>query len=181
MTTEIRVNATNAALSALLSAMPNLVPVRVGKSNGYAMNTGVQDENGNPVYVVIDVTAKNTTATKTAPAFDYNASVAAYEAWVAEQANKPAKGEGGSTAKRKAESEANAAKREAQCKVIREWVAANMGDDDRMTATDFKNAIPEFAEESIMQVGTLLKMVVADAITLDMETEKGKKYYTKHQ
>lgn len=181
MTTESRINATNAALSALLSAMPNLVPVRVGKSNGYAMNTGVQDENGNPVYVVIDVTAKNTTATKTAPAFDYEASVAAYAEWVAEQANKPTKGEGSSTAKRNAEREANAAKREAQCKVIREWVAANMGDDDRMTATDFKAAIPEFAEESVMTVGTLLKQVVSDGVTLDMETEKGKKFYTKHQ
>jgi hypothetical protein len=147
----------------------------------YVLDTGVKDENGATVYVTFDLTAKNTTPTKTAPAFDYDAAVAAYAEWVAEQANKPAKGEGGSTAKRKAEQEANAAKREAQCKVIREWVAANMGENDRMTATDFKNAIPEFAEESIMQVGTLLKMVVADAVTLDMETEKGKKYYTKHQ
>lgn len=180
MTNEIRINATNAALSALLSAMPHLVPVRVGKSNMYAMDTGVKDENGAPVYVTFDLTVKNTQPTKTAPAFDYEASVAAYAEWLAEQANKPAKGEG-STAKRNAEREANAAKREAQCKVVREWVAANMGDDDRLTATDFKNAIPEFAEESIMQVGTILKQVLADGVTLDMETEKGKKYYTKHQ
>lgn len=179
MTNELRISASSSALSALLSAMPNLVPVRIGKNNCYALDTGVKDENGNTVYVTIDLTVKNTEPTKTAPAFDYNAAVEAYGAWVAEQANKPPKGEGSS--KRKADAEANAAKREAACKVIRDWVAANMTEDDRMTATDFKNAIPEFADESIMQVGTLLKMVVADGITLDRETEKGKNYYTKHQ
>ena len=180
MTNEVRTNATNTALSALLSAMPNLAPVRIGKSNMYAMDTGVKDENGAPVYVTIDLTVKNTQPTKTNPAFDYEASVTAYAEWVDEQANKSAKGEG-SSAKRNAEREANAAKREAQCKVIREWVAANMNDNDRLTATDFKNAIPEFENETIMQVGTLLKQVLADRVTLDMETEKGKKFYTKHK
>ena len=77
MKNEIRV-AANASVDAMLNAtMPGLIPVRVAKKDCYAVDTGVKDENGNTVFATVEITVKNPEATKTAPAFDLDAAIAA--------------------------------------------------------------------------------------------------------
>ena len=74
MKNEIRV-AAQSAIDSILTAIPNLIPVRVGKKDGYAIDTGVKDENGKPVYAVVEATIKNTEDTKTSQAFDLDAAM----------------------------------------------------------------------------------------------------------
>lgn len=154
MKSEIRVAAAT-AVETLLTAIPNLIPVRVGKKDGYAIDTGVKDENGNPVYAVIEATVKNTEATKTTPAFDLDAAVAAR----AENDNKPKK-EAKST-EPDPEKEARAAKRDAQKDIVLAWCVANLSDEG-MSTTDIKAQIPELDGVTIMQVGTYLKAIAAE-------------------
>ena len=57
----------------LTSYISNLVPVRVAKKDGFALETPIVDENGKPIVVVINATAKKNEATKTCEAFDREA------------------------------------------------------------------------------------------------------------
>lgn len=154
MKNEIRVAAAT-AVESMLTAIPNLIPVRVGKKDGYAIDTGVKDENGNPVYAVVDITIKNPDATKNAPAFDFDAAVAAR----IEHDNQPKK-----EAKKDEpdpEKEARAAKRNADKETLLAWCVANLSDEP-LTATDIKEAVPEMESITIMQVGTYLKAIAAE-------------------
>jgi hypothetical protein len=173
MKNEIRVAANTAVENLLTAAMPNLIPVRVAKKDGYAIDTGMKDENGNTVYAVVEVTVKNTEATKTAPAFDLDAAIAAR----AENDNKPKK-----ESKPKQDDPEAAAKREKrehQQKLVADWCMVNLTSEP-MTTTDIHAAIPELAGVSIMQVGTYLKNVAADnAETIKREVVKGKPYYSR--
>lgn len=154
MKNEIRVAAAT-AVESLLTAIPNLIPVRVGKKDGYAVDTGVKDENGNPVYAVIEATVKNTEATKTTPAFDLDAAIAARK----ENDEKPKKE--AKSAEPDPEKEARAAKREQEKATLLAWCAENLSDEP-LTATNIKEAIPEMAALTIMAVGSHLKALAAD-------------------
>ena len=154
MKSEIRVAAAT-AVESLLTAIPGLVPVHVGKKDGYAIDTGVKDENGKPVYAVIEATVKNTEATKTTPAFDLDAAIAAR----AENDSKPKKE--AKSAEPDPEKEARAAKREQEKAVLLAWCVANLSDEP-LTATDIKEAVPEMESITIMQVGTYLKAIAAE-------------------
>lgn len=172
MKSEIRVAAAT-AVESLLTAIPNLIPVRVGKKDGYAIDTGVKDENGNPVYAVIEATVKNTEATKTTPAFDLDAAVAAR----AENDSKPKK-EAKST-EPDPEKEARAAKREQEKAVLLAWCAENLSDEP-LTATNIKDAIPEMAALTVMAVGSHLKALAADNPgIIKRDTVGGKVVYTR--
>jgi hypothetical protein len=172
MKSEIRVAAAT-AVESLLTAIPNLIPVRVGKKDGYAVDTGVKDENGNPVYAVIEATVKNTEATKTTPAFDFDAAVAAR----AENDSKPKK-EAKST-EPDPEKEARAAKREQEKAVLLAWCAENLSDEP-LTATNIKNAVPEMASLTIMAVGSHLKALATDnPDVIKRDTVGGKVIYTR--
>lgn len=173
MKNEIRV-AANAAVENLIAAsVAGLIPVRVAKKDCYAIDTGVKDENGNTVFATVEITVKNTEATKTSPAFDLDAAIAAR----AENDAKP------KTEKKPKqddpEAEAKRAKRNAEQELVKEWCMVNLTEEG-MTTTDIKAAIPELAEVSVMQVGTYLKNIAADnAETVKREVVKGKPYYSR--
>lgn len=172
MKSEIRVAAAT-AVESLLTSIPNLIPVRVGKKDGYAVDTGVKDENGNPVYAVIEATVKNTEATKTTPAFDLDAAVAARK----ENDAKPKK-EAKST-EPDPEKEARAAKREQEKAVLLAWCAENLSDEP-LTATNIKDAVPEMAPLTVMAVGSHLKALAADNPgVIKRDTVGGKVVYTR--
>lgn len=172
MKSEIRVAAAT-AVESLLTAIPNLIPVRVGKKDGYAVDTGVKDENGNPVYAVIEATVKNTEATKTTPAFDLDAAIAARQ----ENDEKPKKE--AKSAEPDPEKEARAAKREQEKAVLLAWCAENLSDEP-LTATNIKEAIPEMAALTVMAVGSHLKALAADNPgIIKREMANGKVVYTR--
>lgn len=172
MKSEIRVAAAT-AVESLLTAIPNLIPVRVGKKDGYAVDTGVKDENGNPVYAVIEATVKNTEATKTTPAFDLDAAIAAR----AENDAKPKKE--AKSAEPDPEKEARAAKREQEKATLLAWCAENLSDEP-LTATNIKEAIPEMAALTVMAVGSHLKALAADNPgVIKREMANGKVVYTR--
>lgn len=173
MKNEVRVAASAAAEEIIIANVPGLIPVRVAKKDCFALDTGKKDENGNTVFATVEITVKNTEATKTSPAFDLDAAIAAR----AENDAKPKK-----ESKPKAsdpEADAKRAKREAEQKVVEEWCIANLTDEG-MTTTDIKAAIPEVAETSVMQVGTYLKNIAADnPDTIKRVVVKGKPYYSR--
>jgi hypothetical protein len=156
MKSEIRVAAATAVENLLASIPTNLIPVRVGKKDGYAVDTGVKDENGNPVYAVIEATVKNTEATKTTPAFDLNEAVVARAEHNDSKPKKEAK-----SAEPDPEKEARAAKREQEKAVLLAWCAENLSDEP-LTATDIKKSVPEMESLTIMMVGSYLKALAAD-------------------
>ena len=173
MKNEIRVAANAAVDSMLTAAMTNLIPVRVAKKDCYAVDTGMKDENGNTVYATVEITVKNPEATKTAPAFDLDAAIAAR----AENDAKP------KTEKRPKqddpEAEAKRAKRNAEQELVKEWCMVNLTEEG-MTTTDIKAAIPELSEVSVMQVGTYLKNIAQDENNgVKREVVKGKPYYSR--
>lgn len=172
MKSEIRVAAAT-AVESLLTAIPNLIPVRVGKKDGYAIDTGVKDENGNPVYAVLEATVKNTEATKTTPAFDLDAAIAAR----AENDAKPKKE--AKSAEPDPEKEARAAKREQEKATLLAWCAENLSDEP-LTATNIKDAVPEMAALTVMAVGSHLKALAADNPgIIKREMANGKVVYTR--
>ena len=172
MKSEIRVAAAT-AVESLLTSIPNLIPVRVGKKDGYAVDTGVKDENGNPVYAVIEATVKNTEATKTTPAFDLDAAVAARQ----ENDAKPKKE--AKPAKSDPEKEARAAKREQEKEILLAWCAENLSDEP-LTATNIKEAVPEMAPLTVMAVGSHLKALATDNPgIIKRDTVGGKVVYTR--
>lgn len=173
MKNEIRVSATNAIEAIVEAHVPGLIPVRVAKKDCYAIDTGVKDENGNTVFATVEITVKNTEATKTSPAFDLDAAIAA-------RAENDAKPKTEKKAKEvDPEAEAKRAKRNAEQELVKEWCMVNLTDEP-MTTTDIKAAIPELAEVSVMQVGTYLKNIAADnADTIKREVVKGKPYYSR--
>lgn len=173
MKSEIRTNAASAIETALLNAMPGLTPVRVGKKDGYAIDTGVKDENGNPIYAVVDITIKNPEATKTAPAFDFDAAVAART----EHDNQPKKE--AKSAEPDPEKEARAAKRNADKETLLAWCVTNLSNEP-LTATDIKEAVPEMESITIMQVGTYLKAIAAENPSIvNRALVNGKVVYTR--
>ena len=173
MKNEIRV-AANSAVEALIEGhVPGLVPVRVAKKDCYAIDTGVKDENGNTVFATVEITVKNTEATKTSPAFDLDAAIAA-------RAENDAKPKTEKKAKEvDPEADAKRAKRNAEQELVKDWCMVNLTDEP-MTTTDIKAAIPELAEVSVMQVGTYLKNIAQDEGNgVKREVVKGKPYYSR--
>lgn len=173
MKNEIRVAATTAVENIVTANVPGLIPVRVAKKDCFAIDTGMKDESGNTVFATVEITVKNTEATKTSPAFDLDAAIAAR----AENDAKPKK-----ESKPKdsdPEADAKRAKRNAEQEMVKDWCMVNLTDEP-MTTTDIKAAIPELAEVSVMQVGTYLKNIAADnADTIKREVVKGKPYYSR--
>lgn len=173
MKNEVRVAAAT-AVESLLAAIPNLIPVRVAKKSGYAIDTGVKDENGKPVYAVIDFTIKNTEDTQTTPAFDLNAAIAERKVYDSQPKKVSLKKD-----EPDPEKEARAAKREQEKAVLLAWCAENLSDEP-LTATDIKNAIPEMASLVVMTIGSHLKALAADNPgIIKRDTVNGKVVYTR--
>lgn len=171
MKNEVRIAATTAALS-LLSNVPNLIPVRVAKKDGYAIDTGVFDENGKPVYAVLDLTIKNTEDTKTSQAFDLEAA----KQERIDHDNAPKKEVKSKEAD--PEAEAKRAKREAQKQALAAWCEANLTDQP-MTTSDIQQACEDMEGVTIMQVGTWLGAIAKESDSIKREVVKGKPLYSK--
>ena len=174
MKNEIRVAANSAVVSALREALgEKIVPVRVAKKDGYAFDTGVKDENGKPVYAVIEATVKNTEDIKTSKAFDLEEAVQAR----VDAENAPKK-EAKPKKEADPEAEAKRAKSQAMKEMVAEWCMENLTSEG-MTTSDIKNAIPELADVSVMQIGTWLTAIAKDNPSIQRDVVKGKPYYSK--
>ena len=171
MKNEVRIAASNAAHEIVKNAISSLIPVLVAKKEGYALDTGMKDENGKPIYAVIDVTVKNTEDTKTSQAFDLEACVQALQ----DKMNAPKK----VSLKKEADPEAEAkrAKREEQKHALHVWLTENLT--EQMTTTDIQKACPEMNGISVMQVGTWLTAIAKDDPSIQRDVVKGKPYYSK--
>ena len=169
MKNEIRV-AAQSAINSILTAIPNLIPVRVGKKDGYAIDTGVKDENGKPVYAFIEATIKNTEDTKTSQAFDLDAAIAARTEHDA-QPKKEVKSKEADP-----EAEAKRAAHKERERITEEWCMTNLSGEG-LTASDIKAAIPELAEITVMQVGTYLKTISERNPSIQRNVVKGKPTY----
>ena len=171
MKNEIRV-AASTAVENLLSLLPNLTPVRVAKKDGYAFDTGVKDENGKPIYAVIEATVKNTEDTKTSKAFDLEEAVQAR----IDAENAPKKE--AKPKKEDPEAEAKRAKREEQKQALHAWLMENLTD-EAMTTTDIQCACPEVADVSVMQIGSWMTAIAKEDPSIQRDVVKGKPYYSK--
>lgn len=173
MKMEVRVAASTAVETALREALGSrIVPVTVAKKDGFAFDTGVKDENGKPVYAVIEATVKNTEDTKTSQAFDLESAVQAR----IDKENAPKK-EAKPKKEADPEAEAKRAKREAQKQALAEWCEMNLSDTP-MTTTDIKAGCPEMEEISIMQVGTWMTAIAKEDSSIKRDVVKGKPFYS---
>ena len=173
MKSEIRVAASTAVETALREALgQRIVPVRVAKKDGYAFDTGVKDENGKPVYAVIEATVKNTEDTKTSKAFDLEEAVQAR----IDAENAPKKE--AKPKKEDPEAEAKRAKREEQKQALHAWLMENLTD-EAMTTTDIQGACPEVADVSVMQIGSWMTAIAKEDPSIQRDVVKGKPYYSK--
>lgn len=169
MKSEIRVAAAT-AVESLLTSIPNLVPVRVAKKDGFAFDTGVKDENGKPVYAVIEATIKNTEDTKTSKAFDFEEAVQArIDADAAPKKEKKSK-------EADPEAEAKRAAHKERERITEEWCMDNLTSES-MSASEIKAAIPELEDVTVMQVGTYMKNIVERNTSIQRNVVKGKPTY----
>ena len=174
MKMEVRVAASTAVETALREALgTRIVPVTVAKKDGFAFDTGVLDENGKPIYAVIEATIKNTEDTKTSTAFDLEAAVQAR----IDKENAPKK-EAKPKKDADPEAEAKRAARNAQKEALHAWLMENLADTP-MTTTDSQSACPDMEGISIMQVGTWLTAIAKEDSSIKRDVVKGKPYYSK--
>lgn len=174
MKTEIRVAANSAVETALREALgTRIVPVTVAKKDGFAFDTGVKDENGKPIYAVIEATVKNTEDTKTSKAFDLEEAVQAR----IDKENAPKK-EPKTKKESDPEAEAKRAKREEQKQALHAWLMENLTD-SAMTTTDIQGACPEIADVSVMQVGSWMTAIAKEDPSIQRDVVKGKPYYSR--
>ena len=161
---------TNEMMTAILSQFPGAAMVRKSKTNFIAVPKG-ENEDGVMEYASIKVGSLLSKDTKTNAAFDFDAAVAEYEAYVAEQAAKANKPK----AERKsgADPEKQAAK-EARQKAMLAWLIANPGEH---TSTQIKEGLPEvYGDQTIMTVGSDAKGLW-EAGEINRREEKTKKFY----
>ena len=171
MKNEIRVAANSAVETALREALgQRIVPVTVGKKDGYAFDTGVKDENGKPVYAVIEATVKNTEDTKTSKAFDIEEAIQAR----VDKESAPKKETKAKTPDPEAEAK-RAAHKERE-RITEEWCVDNLTGEG-MSASEIKAAIPELEDVTVMQVGTYMKNIVERNTAIQRKVVKGKPVY----
>ena len=161
---------TNEIFAAVLSQFPGAAMARKSKQTFIAVPMG-ENEDGVMEYAKVAVSALLSKATKTNPAFDFDAAVAEYEAYAAEQAEKANKPK----AERKsgADPEKQAAMA-ARADAALAWLIANPGEH---TASDVKKNVPEMETVTIMQVGSDLKSLLP-AGSVKCEKKDGKNYWS---
>ena len=159
----------------LTSYISNLVPVRVAKKDGFALETPIVDENGKPIVVVINATAKKNEATKTSEAFDLEA---AKQARADNEAEKAVAAKEKAVRTRKVDPEKEA-KKNAILNAMQAWLDVNLTSTP-ITPTDIKEAIPELEETTTLQIGTYMKSLAEVKDNhIRRERIKGKTYYSR--
>lgn len=122
-------------------------------------------------YVAIKVSALLNKDTENHKAFDVESAKAEYEAFAKaqeEKANKPKK-------EKVVNAEAEARRLAQDAEVAMFFKTAEKG--KRYTATDVKNAVPAFADITIMAVGSALLRCAKDGVIATEKGEKGKNLY----
>ena len=161
---------TNEIFAAVLSQFPGATMVRRSKQTFIAVPMG-ENEDGVMEYAKVAVSALLSKDTKTNTAFDFNAAVAEYEAYVATQAEKASK------PKTEKKSGADPEKVAAQAKrkeAALAWLIENSGEH---TATEVKSAIDPDNKVTIMQIGSDLKSLMQDD-QIVCEKKDGKNYWS---
>ena len=160
---------TNEMITSILSQFPGSAMVRRSKTNFIAVPGDIVD--GVLTYHAVKGSALLSKDTKTNTAFDFDAAVAEYEEYAAQQtekANKPK-----APKKSGADPEKQAAMA-ARADAALAWLIANPGEH---TATEIKAAVDCMANVTIMQVGSDLKSLLA-AGTAKCEKREGKNYWS---
>lgn len=161
---------TNEIFAAVLSQFPGATMVRRSKQTFIAVPMG-ENEDGVMEYAKVAVSALLSKDTKTNTAFDFDAAVAEYEAYITtqvEKANKP---------KTEKKSGADPEKVAAQAKrkeAALAWLIENSGEH---TATEVKTAIDPDNTVTIMQIGSDLKSLMQDG-QISCEKKDGKNYWS---
>ena len=154
----------------ILSQFPGAAMVRKSKTNFIAVPMG-ENEDGVMTYASIKVGSLLSKDTKTNPAFNFEAAVAEYEAYAAEQA---AKESAPKTPKKSGADPEKQAAMKARADAALAWLIENPGEH---TATDIKAAVDCMANVTIMQVGSDLKSLLT-AGTVKCEKHEGKNYWS---
>lgn len=173
MTNEIKNNATSIVTNAIFSAFPEAVNIREGSKNTICIPTSVVDDEGNTIYVSVNVSVKNNKATKRTEAFDFEAAKENYAAYMTEKVEKAA---ARPAPKNPADSEA-AQRREARMVVLRDFFMNKAEPDKGYTSTEVHDLLPEiYADATIMITGTDLKRLYEEGLA-EMRMVEGKKNY----
>lgn len=161
---------TNEIFTAVLSQFPGAAMARKSKQTFIAVPMG-ENEDGVMEYAKVAVSALLSKPTKTNPAFDFDAAVAEYEAYAAEQTAKAAKPK----AERKSGADPEkVAAREARQKAMLAWLIANPGEH---TSSQIKEGMPEvYGDQTIMTVGSDAKGLWESG-EINRREEKSKKFY----
>ena len=160
---------TNEMISAILSQFPGSAMVRRSKANFIAVPMG-ENEDGVMEYAKVAVGALLSKDTKTNTAFDFDAAVAAHEAYAAaqvEKANKP------KAPKKSGADPEKVAAQQKRKEAILAWLIENPGEH---TATEVKAGVDCLADITIMQVGSDLKSLFADG-SITCEKKESKNYW----
>lgn len=131
----------------------------------YAVATNQKDDNGNTVYVKIGMTAANTKATKTTPAFDPEVANAAFVAESAEKAAKAAERAVKHDAKVATDSEKRektAALNAQRTEVLVNYIAGK-SEDEAQSCGEIKANCTDLDENvTPMAIGTIMKRLVTE-------------------
>ena len=161
---------TNEILSAILSQFPGSALVRRSKQNFIAVPMG-ENEDGVMEYAKVAVGNLLSKDTANHAAFNFEAAVAEYEAYAAEQAEKASKPK--AEKKKSGPDPEKVAAMNARKEAALAWLISNPGEH---TATDVKNAVECYKDITIMQVGSDLKSLHAEG-QIVKSSKEGKNYW----
>lgn len=162
---------TNEILSAILSQFPGSALVRRSKQNFIAVPMG-ENEDGVMEYAKVAVGNLLSKDTANHAAFNFEAAVAEYEAYAAEQAEKASKPK--AEKKKPGPDPEKVAAMNARKEAALAWLISNPGEH---TATDVKNGVECYKDITIMQVGSDLKALHAEG-QIVKSTNEGKNYWS---
>lgn len=162
---------TNEILSALLSQFPGSALVRRSKQTFIAVPMG-ENEDGVMEYAKVAVGNLLSKDTANHAAFNFEAAVAEYEAYAAEQAEKASKPK--AEKKKSGPDPEKVAAMNARKEAALAWLISNPGEH---TATDVKNAVECYKDITIMQVGSDLKALHAEG-QIVKSTKESKNYWS---
>lgn len=180
MKNELRATALNAVTPIITNCFNEgaVIPVTINKKDMLAVNTGIVDEDGLPVYATIDITIKDNAATQNHEGFSLEAAIAAYNEKQSKASERKSKVKATSAPKNTEAAE----KRNKRMAALREWWMDGAEDGVAYTSTEVKTTLPDlYGDLTIMQVGSDLKMLSEMLPTnCELTVEKGKKMYVKH-
>lgn len=162
---------TTEILSAILTQFPGSALVRRSKQTFIAVPMG-ENEDGVMEYAKVAVGNLLSKDTANHTAFNFDAAVAEYEAYAAEQAEKTSKPK--AEKKKSGPDPKKVAAMNARKEAALAWLISNPGE---YPAKDIKDAMPDvYGDITIMQVGTDLKSLMNDGSVV-YEVKEGKKYW----